>query len=84
MFIKEINSKFQTTLILVTHDQNEAMTFTEIIIVKDSGQTVQSGVCQQSCPFFSRSFTQFLLFRAYLFRRVQPYLSDRTPISDFA
>ena len=46
--------------------------------------TYSDGVCQQSCPFFSRSVTQFLCFCAYLFRWVQPYLSDRTPVSDFA
>lgn len=53
-------NKFQTTLILVTHDQNEAMTFTEIIIVKDSGQTVQSGTSKK---LFERPR---ILFVAYL------------------
>jgi len=33
--LKEINSKYKTTLIYVTHDQNEAMTFAEKIIVMD-------------------------------------------------
>jgi len=33
--LKEINQKYQSTLIYVTHDQNEALTFAEIIILID-------------------------------------------------
>ena len=42
--LKEINQKYQSTLIYVTHDQNEAMTFAENIIVMDDGEIVQSGL----------------------------------------
>ena len=41
--LKEINQKYQSTLIYVTHDQNEAMTFAENIIVIDEGNIVQVG-----------------------------------------
>ena len=41
--LKEINQKYQSTLIYVTHDQNEAMTFAENIIVMDEGEIVQVG-----------------------------------------
>ena len=41
--LKEINQKYQSTLIYVTHDQNEAMTFAENIIVMDDGEIVQVG-----------------------------------------
>jgi glycerol transport system ATP-binding protein len=41
--LKEINSKYKTTLIYVTHDQNEAMTFADNIIVMDQGEVVQAG-----------------------------------------
>ena len=34
--LKEINQKYRSTLIYVTHDQNEAMTFAENIIVMDA------------------------------------------------
>ena len=32
--LKEIKQKYRSTLIYVTHDQNEAMTFAENIIIK--------------------------------------------------
>ena len=38
--LKEINAKYKTTLIYVTHDQNEAMTFADNIIVMDEGEVV--------------------------------------------
>ena len=41
--LKEINDKYKTTLIYVTHDQNEAMTFADNIIVMDQGEVVQAG-----------------------------------------
>ena len=41
--LKEINSVYNSTLIYVTHDQNEAMTFAEDIVVMDQGRIVQIG-----------------------------------------
>jgi len=41
--LKEINEKYKTTLIYVTHDQNEAMTFADKIIVMNEGNIVQVG-----------------------------------------
>ena len=41
--LKEINEKYKLTLIYVTHDQNEAMTFAEQIVVMDKGKIVQVG-----------------------------------------
>ena len=35
--LKEINEQYKTTLVYVTHDQNEAMTFADNIIVMDQG-----------------------------------------------
>ncbi|MBS1256011.1 MAG: sn-glycerol-3-phosphate import ATP-binding protein UgpC [Deltaproteobacteria bacterium] len=57
--LKEINSKYKTTLIYVTHDQNEAMTFAEKIIVMDSGQIVQRG---SSKELFERPSTTFVAY----------------------
>ena len=36
--LKEINEKYKTTLVYVTHDQNEAMTFADNIIVMSEGR----------------------------------------------
>ena len=41
--LKEINEQYKTTLVYVTHDQNEAMTFADNIIVMDQGEVVQAG-----------------------------------------
>ena len=38
--LKEINELYRSTLIYVTHDQNEAMTFAENIMVMDQGEIV--------------------------------------------
>ena len=41
--LKEINEQYKTTLVYVTHDQNEAMTFADNIIVMSEGEVVQTG-----------------------------------------
>ena len=42
--LKEINEQYKTTLVYVTHDQNEAMTFADNIIVMHQGENVQVGL----------------------------------------
>lgn len=41
--LKEINEEFRLTMVLVTHDQTEAMTFAHEIAVMNHGEVVQSG-----------------------------------------
>ncbi|MGA0541510.1 ABC transporter ATP-binding protein [Neotabrizicola sp. VNH66] len=41
--LKEINAEFGVTMVLVTHDQTEAMTFAEEVIVMNHGEVVQAG-----------------------------------------
>ena len=55
--LKEINHKYSSTLIYVTHDQNEAMTFAENIIVMDEGNIVQVGT---PAELFERPKTSFV------------------------
>tara|TARA_Y100000590_G_scaffold429596_1_gene542311 strand:+ start:78 stop:1151 length:1074 start_codon:yes stop_codon:yes gene_type:complete len=55
--LKEINEKYKTTLVYVTHDQNEAMTFAENIIVMDQGEIVQVGFPKD---LFERPKTTFV------------------------
>lgn len=55
--LKEINQKYKSTLIYVTHDQNEAMTFAENIIVMDEGSIVQTG---SPSELFDRPKTTFV------------------------
>ena len=55
--LKEINEQYNTTLVYVTHDQNEAMTFADNIIVMDQGEIVQVGLPKD---LFERPKTTFV------------------------
>lgn len=55
--LKEINELYKSTLIYVTHDQNEAMTFAQNIMVMDHGSIVQMGTAQE---LFERPRTTFV------------------------
>ena len=55
--LKEINEVYKSTLIYVTHDQNEAMTFAENIVVMDQGRIVQIG---KPKDLFERPRTTFV------------------------
>ena len=55
--LKEINEFYKSTLIYVTHDQNEAMTFAEDIVVMDRGRVVQIG---KPKDLFERPSTTFV------------------------
>ncbi len=55
--LKEINEEYKTTLVYVTHDQNEAMTFADNIIVMSEGEVVQTGSPKE---LFERPNTTFV------------------------
>jgi len=44
--LKEVNEAYKQTMILVTHDQNEALTFADKIVVMQDGKIVQIGTAQ--------------------------------------
>ncbi|MBW7922086.1 MAG: ABC transporter ATP-binding protein [Rubellimicrobium sp.] len=44
--LKQINEEFGITMVLVTHDQNEAMTFARTVVVMNHGEVVQAGTPQ--------------------------------------
>lgn len=45
--LKAVNETARLTVIYVTHDQNEAMTFAQTILVMNAGRVVQSGTPEQ-------------------------------------
>jgi glycerol transport system ATP-binding protein len=55
--LKTINQNYGSTMIYVTHDQNEAMTFAQKIIVMNHGEVVQVGTPQE---LFDRPQTTFV------------------------
>ena len=44
--LKEVHTRFHHTLVYVTHDQNEALTFAEKVVVMYEGEVVQLGTPQ--------------------------------------
>ena len=55
--LKRLHKQLKNTMIYVTHDQNEAMTFAENIIVMDAGSIVQVG---SPSELFERPKTTFV------------------------
>ncbi len=45
--LKEINREFGLTMVLVTHDQNEALTFADTVVVMNHGEVIQAGSPQE-------------------------------------
>jgi glycerol transport system ATP-binding protein len=45
--LKEVHTRFHHTLVYVTHDQNEALTFAEKVVVMYEGEVVQLGTPQE-------------------------------------
>lgn len=55
--LKEINEDFRITMVLVTHDQTEAMTFAHEIVVMNHGEVVQAGTATE---LFERPATEHI------------------------
>jgi len=55
--LKQINREFGTTMVFVTHDQTEAMTFAEEVVVMKDGEVMQQGSPQE---LFERPDTLFV------------------------
>jgi glycerol transport system ATP-binding protein len=45
--LKEIHKRYSVTLIYVTHDQGEALTFADRVVVMDEGSVLQEGTPQE-------------------------------------
>ena len=75
--LKEINEQYKTTLVYVTHDQNEAMTFADNIIVMDQGEIVQVGLPKD---LFERPKTTFV---GYFIGSPAMNIFDSEVVSDF-
>ncbi len=45
--LKHINEHYGLTMVYVTHDQNEAMTFADTIVVMNDGEVIQSGTPEE-------------------------------------
>ena len=45
--LKEVHARYAHTLVYVTHDQNEALTFADIVIVMHDGEILQIGTPQE-------------------------------------
>ena len=55
--LKQINEEYRLTMVLVTHDQNEAMTFAKTVIVMNHGEVIQAG---SPIELFERPATEYV------------------------
>ena len=59
--LKEIHERYQLTLIYVTHDQNEALTFAEQVIVMNKGRVLQVGTPQELFDTPTHTFVGYFI-----------------------
>jgi len=59
--LKEIHERFKLTLVYVTHDQNEALTFADRVVVMYEGQIVQLGTPQELFEAPSHTFVGYFI-----------------------
>lgn len=59
--LKEVNERYKVTLVYVTHDQNEAMTFAEKVVVMNQGQVMQIGTPQELFENPEHSFVGYFI-----------------------
>lgn len=59
--LKEIHERFRLTLIYVTHDQNEALTFADRVVVMYEGGVLQEGTPQELFEMPSHRFVGYFI-----------------------
>jgi len=59
--LKQIHERFRITLVYVTHDQNEALTFADQVVVMYEGRVVQLGTPQQLFEDPEHSFVGYFI-----------------------
>jgi glycerol transport system ATP-binding protein len=59
--LKEIRQQFHHTLIYVTHDQTEALTFADEVVVMQSGQVLQQGTPEQLFLYPAHTYVGYFI-----------------------
>ncbi len=59
--LKQIHERYQLTLVYVTHDQNEALTFADQVVVMYEGRIVQVGTPQELFEAPKHTFVGFFI-----------------------
>ena len=59
--LKEIHKRYKLTLIYVTHDQGEALTFADRVVVMHEGQVLQEGTPQELFEVPSHRFVGYFI-----------------------
>ncbi len=59
--LKEIHERFHRTLVYVTHDQNEALTFADKVVVMLDGQVLQVGTPEELFETPSHTFVGYFI-----------------------
>jgi glycerol transport system ATP-binding protein len=59
--LKEIHQQFHHTLIYVTHDQTEALTFADEVVVMQAGQVLQQGTPEQLFLYPAHTYVGYFI-----------------------
>ncbi len=59
--LKQIHEQFNTTLIYVTHDQNEALSFADQVVMMNQGEVLQTGSPQELFENPSHTFVGYFI-----------------------
>jgi glycerol transport system ATP-binding protein len=59
--LKEIHERFKVTLIYVTHDQVEALTFADRVVIMNNGEIIQTGTPEELFEFPSHTFVGYFI-----------------------
>src|SRR5690349_5911757 len=59
--LKQIHERFQLSLIYVTHDQNEALTFAQQVVVMSEGSVMQLGTPQELFEMPAHTFVGYFI-----------------------
>jgi glycerol transport system ATP-binding protein len=59
--LKQIHERYRLTLVYVTHDQNEALTFADQVVVMNEGRVLQMGTPQELFETPSHTFVGYFI-----------------------
>jgi glycerol transport system ATP-binding protein len=59
--LKQIHERYRLTLVYVTHDQNEALTFADQVVVMNEGRVLQMGTPQELFEAPSHTFVGYFI-----------------------
>ena len=79
--LKELHERFEHTMIYVTHDQTEALTFADKVVVMYDGEVVQIGTPEELFERPAHTFVGYFIGSPGHEHPARPRWTDRPPAS---